>query len=278
MGGRVDRRASNLRARRTWEATAVGESRATAAKGTREYFDELRAYRYGYETPFIPRLFDFASLRGKRVLEVGVGNGIDAVEMARHGALYTGLDVTANHIELTRRNFALNLPDYAPRLILGDLLEVELAERFDVVYSFGTLHHIAHEEEYLGKLATLLAEGGVLRIGVYSRYSLFHAYLILTWLAGPRRRAPLDAWRSHLAERSPLDEPVVIKIRSRRQVARLVERCGLRIERYWKRGFVQRYLPLVGGLCKPDGALLNGLGALLGWYHLLECRRSAPAA
>lgn len=265
---------SNLRARRTWEETAVGEQRATAAKGTPEYFEQLRRYRYGYETPFLPRIFRFHELRGQRVLEIGVGNGIDAVEMARHGAVYTGLDITANHLELTRRHFEIRLPDSPPRLIRGDLSAAGLDESFDVVYSFGVLHHIGHEAAYLDRIRELLEDGGRLLLGVYSKYSLFNAYLVASWLAGPCRRVPLDAWRSHLAELSPLDEPVVIRIRSKRAVTRLVEERGFRVRGYWKRGFVQNYVPLLGKHLAPDGATLNALGAMLGWYHLLECVRS----
>ena len=74
------RAASNRRARSTWEHKAVGSQRARSAAGTAEYYEQIRTYRYGYETPFIPEFFGFSDLeRGKRVLEIGVGNGIDAV-------------------------------------------------------------------------------------------------------------------------------------------------------------------------------------------------------
>ncbi len=99
-------------ARRTWNRTPVGSQRSGAAPGTAQYFADLRAYRYGYETPFLPSFFRYETLRGKRVLEIGIGNGIDATEMARNGAIYTGIDVTERHIELTRKNFELQgLPE-----------------------------------------------------------------------------------------------------------------------------------------------------------------------
>jgi hypothetical protein len=59
----------------------VGSQRSAAPPGTKEYFDDLRAYRYQYETPFIQTFFDFTRISGHSVLEVGVGNGIDAIEM-----------------------------------------------------------------------------------------------------------------------------------------------------------------------------------------------------
>lgn len=265
---------SNEAARDTWERKAVGEDRATAEAGTLDYFDQIRAYRYGYETPFIPRVFDFSSLAGKRVLEIGVGIGTDAVEMMRHGAIYSGLDITRNHLDLTRRNIALRQQNgedlRLEQIVEGDLMETSLPGNYDVIYSFGVLHHIAHEGDYLRKIAGLLRPGGELRVAVYSKFSFFNAYLTAAW-AWKQRDIAFDDFRSHVAELSEIGNPVTIKIRSRRQVQGMLEEAGFEVRRYARRGFVQNYLPVVGKKLKPDGPLLNGLGSLLGWYHCFIC-------
>ena len=274
----AERDTSNRQARSTWERKAVGSQRASAEAGTAEYYAQIRDYRYGYETPFIPEFFGFPMLEGgKRVLEIGVGNGIDAVEMMRHGARYTGIDVTRNHLELTRRY--IELERAAGReldveaIVEGDLLETELAGNYDVVYSFGVLHHIAHEEAMLARIHELLAEDGELRIAVYARASFFNLWMLLTWMLRNRMRQPLLNWQSHLAEGSELDEPVVVKIRNRKQVQALLERSGFRVVRYARKGFVQGYLPLLGRYLRADGKVLNALAAVLGWYHCFICRR-----
>jgi SAM-dependent methyltransferase len=260
---------SNEAARLTWNAKAVGAQRARAPRGSKEYFQQIRAYRYGYETPWIPRIFRFAEMGGKRVLEIGIGNGIDGVEMAKSGATYHGLDITRNHIELTRENFAQH--GLTATLHEGDLTELAIAEKFDVVYSFGVLHHIDHEAAYLSRIRDLLAPDGRLMIAVYSKYSFLNAYLCATWLIRGRGRS-LDDWRSHWAEGSAFGCPVTIKIRSRSAVEAMLRRCGFAVERYCKRGFVQNYLPVVGRRLSPDGFALNLLGGLLGWYHIFICR------
>lgn len=261
---------SNDAARATWNATAVGGRRALGAEpGSLDYFERIRAYRYGYETPFIPRLLGFADMAGKRVLEIGVGVGIDAMEMIAAGADYHGIDITRNHLDLTARN--LELHEAHGVLIERDLLSADVpGAPFDIVYSFGVLHHIAHEAQYLERARSLLKPGGRLIIAVYSKYSFFNAYLLATWL-GHGARVPFDAWRSHVAEESPLDAPVTIKVRSKRAVRQLLENAGFRVVRYHKRGFVQRYLPGIGRFLAPDGLTLNALGALLGWYHIFAC-------
>lgn len=268
---------SNAQARSTWERKAVGSQRAIAAAGTRDYFEQIRTYRYGYETPFIPGFFDFAGLTGKRVLEIGVGNGIDAIEMLRNGARYTGVDITQNHLELTRRYMEIvekEVVGEVEALIEGDLLHTEMAGNYDVVYSFGVLHHIAHERDYLQRICELLGPGGELRIAVYSKYSFFNIWLVATWIFRNRMRNPLDDWRSHVAEGSNLSDPVVIKIRSRGEIQSLLEASGFEVIRYGCKGFVQGYLPGLGCFVSPDGPVLNAFAHILGWYHCFVCRRS----
>ena len=257
-------------ARRLWSHTPVGSSRSNHQPGDAQYFADLRAYRYGYETPFIPRFFDFPRMMDRTVLEFGVGYGIDAVEMARHGAIYTGIDITVRHIELTRQNFAVS--GLAPsRILCGDLLQTDVGGPFDFIYSFGVLHHVGPEADYLSRARRLLAPGGRLLIGLYSKYSFFNAYLLATWGLRAGRGVTLDDWRSHCAELSPLRDPVTIRIRSRREVQSLLRDCGFAVKRYGKRGFVQAYIPVLGRWLSPDGVTLNACGAALGWYHLFEC-------
>ena len=268
---------SNAQARSTWERKAVGSQRANASAGTRDYFEQIRTYRYGYETPFIPGFFDFTELAGKRILEIGVGNGIDAVEMLRNGARYTGVDITQNHLELTRRYMEIveqEITGEVEALIEGDLLHAKMAGNYDVVYSFGVLHHIAHENDYLHRIRELLQPDGELRIAVYSKYSFFNVWMVATWVFQNGMRNPLDDWRSHVAEGSNLGDPVVIKIRSRAEIQELLEKNGFEVIRYGRKGFVQGYLPGIGCFLKPDGIVLNAFAHILGWYHCFVCRRS----
>lgn len=258
----------NQRAKNLWNSFPVGSQRSNASPGTKKYFDDIKNYRYNYETPFIPRLFCFKQFKGKKVLEVGVGQGIDAVNMAELGAIYTGIDITERHLELLKKNFKINRLK-SPALIYGDLLDANIQEKFNYIYSFGCLHHILHEESYLKKFHNLLTADGHLMIAVYSKYSFYNFYLILTYLFINRSKNTLDEWRSHCAELSPLESSVIIKIRSKRELVNILNRNGFKIIRYYKRGFVKKYLPFIGKYLSADGVILNMLGALLGWYHLV---------
>ena len=71
-----------------------------------------------------------------------------------------------------------------------------------------------------------------------------------------------------------MNDPVVIKIRSKKAVLKLLNDNGYEVVRYEKKGFVQGYLPIIGHFLAPDGYVLNSLGNLLGWYHCFVCKKN----
>jgi ubiquinone/menaquinone biosynthesis C-methylase UbiE len=266
---------SNKAAQDRWNQRAVGAQRATAPKGTREYFDQIERYRYGYETPFIKDLL-LSDLSGKSVLEIGVGNGIDASAICDRAASYVGIDITRNHLDLAGENLKQKgFNNFS--LVQGDLTEFDFgSQKFDVVYSFGVLHHIAHEEDFLNKIKDILNPGGELRLAVYSQWSFFNAYILATWLLRNRRKVGFNLWQGYLTDASSFDNPIVVKVRSKSDVQRMLERNGFGVKKYWKRGFVQNYIPWIGKRFEPNVMVLNTLGSVLGWYHvfIVEVKRS----
>ena len=268
---------SNKASQSTWEFRAVGGHRSQAKKHTKEYFDDITNYRYGYETPFISKVFNFNNLKDKSVLEVGVGHGIDAVLMMKSGAIYSGIDITKNHINLTKKNIELSfekayMDKNFKKLIHGEITDTSFDDKYDVVYSFGVLHHIEHELNVLKKIKSILKEDGELRFSVYASKSFFSIYMFFTWIFKNRMRNTLKEWVSHLAEDSEINEPVVIKIRSKKEIFKLLEEANFQVVNYSRKGFVQGYIPLIGKYLKPDGVILNFLGSFLGWYHCFTCK------
>ena len=70
-----------------WNSNPVGTHYARAAEPhTREWFEEVEAYRYGEYGPWMPILMEFDRHGGQDVLEIGGGVGTDLSRFARHGA------------------------------------------------------------------------------------------------------------------------------------------------------------------------------------------------
>ena len=89
--------------------------------GTREYFEAALAHRYGLY-PEIRRIAAFDSFAGKRVLEIGVGQGADHYMFARAGAHMAGVDITEKHCGMTRQ--FLNFYDLSSDIQHADACEL----------------------------------------------------------------------------------------------------------------------------------------------------------
>ena len=152
--------------------------------GTLEYFNEVEKRKYFVE-PHIPQFAEFEKWKGLEVLEVGCGIGTDSINFSRAGAKLTSLDLAENNISITKKRFeTFNLK---ANFILGNAEELSSYfsyQQFDLVYSFGVLHHTPHPNLALDEIFKVLKPGGELRIMLYSKYSLKN-FLILLGRAQP---------------------------------------------------------------------------------------------
>src|SRR5438876_805065 len=72
--------------------------------GSRGFFDDLDQYHFE-KLHHLPRLVSFDGYRGRRVLAVGCGAGVDLARFAKGGADVTGVDLAMSAIDLARTNF-----------------------------------------------------------------------------------------------------------------------------------------------------------------------------
>jgi SAM-dependent methyltransferase len=152
-----------------WDRTPCGSWDATAPEGTREYFEQIEARRYELE-PFIPAYADFESTAGLEVLEIGVGVGTDHVRFARAGAVLHGVDLTEHGVDLVRTR--LGLEGLASDLRVADAERLPFPDdSFDVVYSWGVLHHTPDTARAISEAIRVLRPGGHLCLMVYARHA-----------------------------------------------------------------------------------------------------------
>jgi len=157
--------------REFWDRRPCNIRHSPKALGTREYFDEVEARRYTVE-PHILHFADFDRWQGKNVLEVGCCIGTDAVSFARAGAHLTAVDLSPRSLEIAQRRFevyGLRAKFYCGSAEhLSSLVPVE---PFDLIYSFGVIHHTHHPDKALAELKKYCGPNTELRIMLYSKWS-----------------------------------------------------------------------------------------------------------
>jgi ubiquinone/menaquinone biosynthesis C-methylase UbiE len=208
------------------------------------------AERHWNETPLFlteqerysiyPWLYEAAEFRehaGNEMLEIGCGTGADLLQFAKHGAIATGIDLAATHVELARKR-------------VGNLAVVHQAdmrhlpfedERFDYIYSHGVLHHSDEPERIVREIFRVLRPGGRINIHVYAFWSYFTLWTILKH--GRK-------WKLRI-ENS--EAPVHIDLYTGRKLRRLFG-SGISIEKYQ---------------CKP----FEFLAPFFGWYLVVKHRK-----
>ena len=145
----------------------------------REDFEAHARSRYALE-PHIADFAGFQSARGLRVLEIGIGMGADYLEWLKAGAQATGIDLSAQSLERARRR--CEIAGYHSDLRVADAEDLPFAgDTFDVVYSYGVMHHSPDTQKCVHEAWRVLKPSGQARIMLYHHPSLTGAMLWLRY-------------------------------------------------------------------------------------------------
>jgi len=165
--GASERPSLKSKVKEHWERETCG-TRYGESSDRQQYFAEISASRYALE-PYIPPFADFASANGRSVLEIGVGAGADFENWCEHAAHATGVDLTERGIALTAER--LSLKGVSPQryaLRTADAENLPFGDNsFDIVYSWGVLHHSPNTERCFAEALRVLRPGGQLKAMVY---------------------------------------------------------------------------------------------------------------
>ena len=155
-----------------WNARPCNIRHSPAEVGTAEYFDQVEARKYFVE-PHIPGFAEFEKWKGKKVLEIGCGLGTDATNFARAGADYTGLELSEASLELAKKRFEVF--GLKGRFFSGNAEElgsiIPQGETFDLIYSFGVIHHTPHPEKVIQEARKLMHPDSEMRVMLYAKNS-----------------------------------------------------------------------------------------------------------
>jgi SAM-dependent methyltransferase len=139
--------------------------------GSREYFEEVEQ-RKRFVEPHIPGFAQFPRWRGKRVPEIGCGLGTDAVDFVLAGADYTGIELSEASLALARKRF--DLFGLKGTLLLGDAEQLDCvvpSSSFDLIYSFGVIHHTPSPSVAVRQARQAIRSDGEFRLMLYARNS-----------------------------------------------------------------------------------------------------------
>lgn len=154
-----------------WDRRPCNIRHSNKPVGTREYFDEVEARKYFVE-PHIPAFAEFERWRGKKVLEIGCGIGTDSIQFARAGADITVVELSAESLDVCRKRFQVF--GLSARFLTGNaehLSETIPPEHYDLIYSFGAIHHTPHPEQVFEQLKQYCKPETELRIMLYTKWS-----------------------------------------------------------------------------------------------------------
>lgn len=156
-----------------WDSRPCNIRHSSAPLVTRRYFDEVEKRKYFVE-PHIIRFAQFEKWRGKRVLEIGCGIGTDTINFARQGAFITAVDISPKSIEIAKQRAEIYGLENKIKFYPADAEELSKfipIEPYDLIYSFGVIHHSPHPERIIEEIKKFTHQGTVLKIMVYNRYS-----------------------------------------------------------------------------------------------------------
>ncbi len=155
------------------------EGKVCCDYGTEEWFitgDKVRYDQYKN----IPRFCDFKAFSGKKVLDIGPGRGQETYNYSKAGSFVTTLEYAGQGVNIVRdriNTFALDVD-----LIQGDAVSIPMANNsFDLVFSYGVLHHIPEMEKSIEEVFRVLKPGGLAKIMVYHKGYAYYKDILLKW-------------------------------------------------------------------------------------------------
>jgi SAM-dependent methyltransferase len=157
-----------------WDRKPCNINHSKSIINSIEYFNEVEERKYFVE-PHIPNFADFPKWNGKKVLEVGCGIGTDAVNFVRNGADYFGIELSGESLAITKKRFSVfqlkgeliqaNIENFDE---LGDIND---AAPFDLIYSFGVLHHTPDITKALNNLRNFANPHTEIKLMLYAKNS-----------------------------------------------------------------------------------------------------------
>jgi len=129
-----------------------------------------------------------SGVEGLRFLDIGFGQGLALCLAAEGGAEAIGVDVDKDNIKAFEETYRHFNAFPKPTVKIGSILDAQLVQElkdsgpFDIVYSWGVLHHTGSLWKAIRYAAELTKDGGYLIISIYNKHWSSPAWAVVKWL------------------------------------------------------------------------------------------------
>jgi len=152
-----------------WNDQPVG-SNFIEYQQDKSFYEKYDAFRYHTESHILIELDDI-DFKNKKVLEIGLGQGADSMQIIDRGAIYHGIDLTEESVRRVKERFHLFDKPYK-EVRVANAENVPYPENsFDIVYSHGVIHHSPNIERIVAEIYRVLKPGGQAVIMLYHKNS-----------------------------------------------------------------------------------------------------------
>jgi 2-polyprenyl-3-methyl-5-hydroxy-6-metoxy-1,4-benzoquinol methylase len=155
-----------------WESEFDRGERFAFGENWTAYLRHIDENRIALAEESLKAMLEIESLDAKRFLDIGSGSGLFSLAARRLGADVVSFDYDPQSVACTaelRRRFFSN--DGQWDVMQGSVLEQTLVRElgsFDIVYSWGVLHHTGSMWQALANAGSMVATGGLLAIAIYN--------------------------------------------------------------------------------------------------------------
>lgn len=155
--------------RRYWKTHIHDLEISRHEPGTPGFFQDLDQYHFE-KLHHLLGLVDFEAYRGRDVLDVGCGAGVEVVRFGRAGARVVGVDAAASAVALSRQNATQQ--GVRARLAVADGEALPFPDAcFDYVFAHGVVQYAADDAAVVREVHRVLRPGGTALFQVYNRIS-----------------------------------------------------------------------------------------------------------
>jgi ubiquinone/menaquinone biosynthesis C-methylase UbiE len=159
----------NAQIKQFWNEQPVGSNFVAYEQG-KAFYERYDEFRYRTEGHILKEL-DALDVKDKSVLEIGLGQGADSMQLINRGAIYHGIDLTEESVRRVKERFQLFDKHYR-EVQVANAEQIPYSDNyFDLVYSHGVIHHSPRIEPIVAEIYRVLKPGGQAVIMLYHKHS-----------------------------------------------------------------------------------------------------------